>query len=114
MYEKEARELARRAYALASLVEWRCEGNGVFHREYTIGEVSLTIEGWSVDSNIKATGLFIDTGVYVADEVIDLDFEVDNVFTGNEPINILANGAAIPRILELVRQRMVLEDLADV
>jgi hypothetical protein len=111
----EARELYHRAHALASRVEIQHDGNGLFRREYTIGDVSFAIDGHHdyETGKIVETYLFVDTGSLVSDEVIEVVFAEEG-YTGEEPIDIKANGVAIPQILKLVRQHMVLDDLSDV
>lgn len=111
----ELRELADRAYELASRVEMEHQGNGFFQREYEIGEISCVISGYydHTERRFVEEDLTIDAGCMVADEVIEVVIQFPG-YTGEEPVNVKANGAAIPEILKILRQHMVLDDLSEV
>jgi hypothetical protein len=98
-----AEELVRRARLLASRVEPKCSGNGTYDREYKIGEVTLAIDGWwgadSKDWNKEYdTGLCVELGEV---EILDARF-------GDGQIQVQVDPSVVERVLEVVRQHMII------
>lgn len=113
MSETPTEELIRRAKTLASRVKPTCTGNGSYDREYEIGRISLVIGGWwgtgREDWNKEYdTGLFVELGDV---EILSVEFIEGE---DDHRTQVMVDESVVERVLEVVRNHMVLEDLADV
>jgi hypothetical protein len=108
MSETPVEELVRRAKLLAGQVKEEHLGNGYFHREYAIGDISLVIEGHYEGNKCAENGVFVELG--------DVELLCVNYPYGNdgELIRVKVDESVIRRVLDEVRAHMVLDDLADV
>jgi hypothetical protein len=109
MSETPIEELVRYTVRLAMSVKPECSGNGSYNREYMIGKITLAIDGWwgagKDDWNKE-----YDTGYSVEYGEVEL---LDGA-TGEPPTEQTSDDALILKVLEEVRNHMVLERLADV
>lgn len=108
MYKTPAQELIRRTKQICSELAVEHQGNGYYHREYEIGEISLCIDGQFKGNEPIDQGIFIELGEV---EILSVDFNKDGT---NDLVRINVDLSVVERVLEVVRKHMVLEDLADV
>lgn len=106
MSEGPLEELVRYTLQLAAGIPPECQGNGYYHREYKIGEISLVIDGWwdPQTNGEKDTGYFVEFGLT---DVLDGEM-------GEPPVQRTSDDNLVLNVLEDVRRHLILERLADV